>query len=443
MKLARSIRDKLTEILPANSLRRRFAKGAFWSIAGAIVSQGLALAASIVTARILGKVGFGELGMIVSTVGMFGLFAGLGLGLTATKHIAQYRSTDPLRAGRIIAMCSAVAMLSAGLISAVIFFTAPYLAAYTINAPQLTTELRIGCGLLFFNAIVGAQTGVLAGFEAFKTIAKVNLLRGLANFPLMVCGVYLFGLPGAVGARVAAAALAWIINQIALKKESRKANVLISYKGISSELQILWAFSVPAFLSQAMVGPVMWAANVILANQPKGYSEIAVFSAAWQWWRICLFFPQSFAHITLPILADRFGENDRKRIRKALGMSILCNGAVSLPLAIILSLFSYYIMSLYGSSFADAGIVLIIVAWASLLVSVQMPVGQLIAASGNMWIGFLTNVAWAAVFLGSFVALRNMGALGLTISILISYAAHASWTFVIAYWITTKKMRLR
>ena len=54
----------------------RLAKGVFWSMAGAVISRGLMLVASVLVARMLGKVGFGELGMIRSSVGMFGVFAG-------------------------------------------------------------------------------------------------------------------------------------------------------------------------------------------------------------------------------------------------------------------------------------------------------------------------------------------------------------------------------
>jgi len=57
----------------------------FWSMAGAVISRGLMLVASIFVARMLGKTGFGELGMIQSTVGMFGVFAGFGLGLNCNK----------------------------------------------------------------------------------------------------------------------------------------------------------------------------------------------------------------------------------------------------------------------------------------------------------------------------------------------------------------------
>ena len=64
------------------------------------------LIASMVVARILGKNEFGELGMIQSTVGMLGVFAGFGLGLTATKHVAELKHSNPERTGRILSLCS-------------------------------------------------------------------------------------------------------------------------------------------------------------------------------------------------------------------------------------------------------------------------------------------------------------------------------------------------
>src|SRR6266550_2889202 len=48
----------------------RLLRGAFWSLSGALISRVLGLISSFVVARILGKSGFGELGIIQSTVGM-------------------------------------------------------------------------------------------------------------------------------------------------------------------------------------------------------------------------------------------------------------------------------------------------------------------------------------------------------------------------------------
>ena len=99
----------LLKKLEASEIGLRLARGIFWSIGGATISRALMLLAMMLVARFLGKTEYGELGMIQSTVGMFGVFAGFGLGMTATKHVAEYRRKDPERAGRIIAMAWIVA----------------------------------------------------------------------------------------------------------------------------------------------------------------------------------------------------------------------------------------------------------------------------------------------------------------------------------------------
>ena len=74
--------------LQGSSVNERLARGAFWSIAGAVASRAIGLCASILVARLLGKERFGELGIVQGTIEMFGTFAGFSMGFTATKHVA-------------------------------------------------------------------------------------------------------------------------------------------------------------------------------------------------------------------------------------------------------------------------------------------------------------------------------------------------------------------
>ncbi len=181
---------------PSGSLRGRLASGAFWSLAATAGYQGMTLLASLFTARLLGTDVFGELGMIQSTVGMFGIFAGLGLGMTATKYVAELRGANPDRAGRVIGLTLLMGLLLSGAIALVLAWASGRIAGNLINSPHLTLELRIGCLLLFFNTLFQISQAALAGFEQFRTIARVNFVTGLASFPLVVGGVYFWRLPG-------------------------------------------------------------------------------------------------------------------------------------------------------------------------------------------------------------------------------------------------------
>lgn len=75
-------------------LSSRLVRGTLWSFGGAAASRGFTLVASVMTARLLGVEAFGELGAVQSTIGMFAVFAGFGLGLTATKYVAQLRTSS-------------------------------------------------------------------------------------------------------------------------------------------------------------------------------------------------------------------------------------------------------------------------------------------------------------------------------------------------------------
>src|SRR5437667_6116328 len=93
------------EQLFSGLILRRLTTGTSWSFVGAICAQGSNVAAAIVVARSLGRVGLGEFSMITSTVLMLGILTELGLGTTATKYVAELRTSNPHRAGRVLGVC--------------------------------------------------------------------------------------------------------------------------------------------------------------------------------------------------------------------------------------------------------------------------------------------------------------------------------------------------
>ncbi|HRT06908.1 MAG TPA: oligosaccharide flippase family protein [Candidatus Paceibacterota bacterium] len=418
--------------LEASPLGYRLARGTFWSLVGAVISKGLALAASIVVARVIGKISFGELGMIQSTVGLFGVFAGLGMGLTANKHVAEFRGPAPVRAGRIIALSSAMAWCSGLLMTIVLIGLAPWLAERTLAAPHLAPLLRSASLLLLFSAVNGAQTGALAGFEAFKRIAGINFYAGLASFPLLVGGVWWRGLEGAVWGLVASQALTSFLSFLAVRSEARSAGVPLAYSGAIQEWGVLWRFSLPAVLGTVTTGPVYWLCNTLLVNRPDGYAEMGVLNAANQWFTALLFLPTVLGQAALPMLAERLGQNDRGRSSRVMWLSIKVNALISLPIVVVGSVCSRVIMNLYGSSFGEAWLTLVLVLCTAGLLAMQTPVGHVITASGRMWLGALMNLGWGLGFLGFTWLFLSWGALGLATARLLAYLLHGIWTFAFA-----------
>jgi O-antigen/teichoic acid export membrane protein len=416
---------------PAPSLGTRFAQGASWSLLGMGAAQGLGVLGSIITARLLGKVTFGEFGMVTGTVGAFGVMAGLGLGVTATKYVAEHRSDDPLRAGQILGLATRVAALTGGAAALILFAIAPWLAAKTLNAPHLTGELRLGCVLLFLNALDGMQTGALAGLEAFKSTARVGILRGLLAFPLIVAGVWFFGLTGAVAATVLVGSAGWWLSQQALRTACDQAGVPISYTGTRRNLPILWRFSLPAFLSAVMVAPVLWLANTILVNQPGGYGELGLFNAANQWRTALMFLPSVLLRVALPLMASSVGARRPAEFGRTLLLTQNVTVAVVLPAGTLLMFLADPIMTVFGKEFAHGGPVLVGVVCSLMISSIGSGTGAAIEARGRMWGGLALNLSWGVVLIAVvWLSAASWGALSLAFGSALAYLLLSLWGFL-------------
>lgn len=423
--------------IEASDIGYRLAKGTFWIVAGGVISRGLGILASVVVARTLGKGSFGELGIINSTVGLFQVFAGFGLGLTATKYVAEYRTSNPQKAGRIISLGWMVSAVTGGLCAILLATFAPWLAAHALAAPHLSGLLRVASIALLISSLNAAQNGALSGFEAFKTIAGRSLIAGVLNFPIMIAGVLLDGLQGAVWATVVSCAINWFICHLAVRREAQRYRVPLTFTGCWEEAPLLWKFSLPAVLSGIMVTPVTWACSALLVNQPNGYDEMGIFSAANQWYTLVLFLPSMLGTVVLPILAERLGQKEIGQSRKLLALTMKVNAILVLPVVLVAGVASPYIMGLYGADFKSGWPTLIVVLLTAGVLAIQTPVGQIIAASGKMWTGFLMNLGWALVFVFATLVSTGFGSLGLASARAAAYLVHAIWVLIFARVITS------
>jgi O-antigen/teichoic acid export membrane protein len=416
-----------------DSPRRRLASGTLWALLGGFASQSLAIATSVAVARLLGQVRFGEFGMIQGTITAFGIVAGGGLGMTATKHVAECRVSDPARVGRIVSLTLLASTVFGCVFALLLLAAAPGIAASALKAPHLTTAVRIGSALLLFNILNGVQVGVLTGFEAFRVLARLSFQRSVATVACTLAGLLTGGLNGALTGNLAALGIGAWLGQRALGREMARNNVAFQYRAAARELRLLWTFSFPSLLSSILVGPVTWLAALLLARGANGYAELGVFNAANQWRTAILFVPTLMGQVIVPVLASM--PEQREKAARVLRTSVIACGLAVAPVIAALCLFSGHIMLLYGRAFAGREHVLQISGLTAGLLALQLPIGLLITASGRMWLGAVMNLGWATVLLGAawFFVSRNAGAEGLALAYLIAYLAHASWTLGFAW----------
>ncbi len=408
--------------LPDGSLRGRFGTAIFWSFMGMFVARGFGLLAAVVTARILGQVGFGEFGIITSTLGMFSVLGGLGLGLTATKHVAEFRDSAPDSAGSVAGVTLLVATISSGALSVILFVFSPILAGRTLNAPHLSGALRLASAYLLLTGINGVQIGILSGFEAFKVIAQVNFVRGIVNLPLTIVGVRFYGLAGAISTLLILELITVSINRLLIKRLSRKLRIPILYRGNWAHVKILWNFSLPGFLSSVLSVASVWLVNALLVNRLNGYAEMGLLSAATQWQSVAIVVPSILSTVGVAIQADVFSKGDHKSFDRIFGYNLLFQTGGTALVVMILVAFAPRIMKVYGSGFGSGISVLVLLAIGWVMMTVSSVLWDALISSNRIWCGFLFKLIGYAVLLVSAWCFIYLGAKGVAIAYLLSYS---------------------
>ena len=428
----RALLVKVGSFEPASRLGR----GALWSVLAGASTQVLAFVASVVVARLLGGQLFGELAIIRSTALAFATFAAFGIGLTATKLVAETRFAAPRRTGRIIPLAVGASVLSGGAAACLVFFLSPVLATRVLDTAHLADLIRVGSLLLLFTTVSFAQTGVLAGFEAFKELAVVNTLAGAASIAAVVTGTWFGGLEGAVWGTVVGIAVHCALNHRAILRQSRAHAICLEYAACVGEWRAATAVTLPIGLGNLLTAPSMWICHVLLVGQPGGYVHMAVLNVATQWRSAVLFIPERLCQVALPMLSSLMAEGRASRFRRALMVHLILVGGVSLGLAVPLVLMSRWIMRLYGPDFVSGSDVICLLAASGVLLALSLVLERTLVSLGRVWARLVTQLFWTAVLLGlgALFVLRGGGATGLALAVVVACACQTVLSALLVWW---------
>jgi len=415
----------------SGSLRARFQHGVSWNVTGAILNNGANFLTNIAIANLLGREIFGQYGMIQSTLSTFVGVAYAAGGITATKYVAEFRFSDKERAGRVLGLCSATTMVTGTVATLLVLFCAPWLAGTTLKASFLARPLEIAAAVIFFTVVNAYQMGALAGLESYREWAMANGLQG--PIQLGICGLaaWRWGLQGAVVGLLATALARWVILHLALKREAKRQGILVRYSGLWRERTILLRFALPAAMSGLSITPAIWLGNTFLARQAGGYSQLALFSAAFNLKNVVMFLPLLLNNVGFSLLNNQRGEGNEAQYRKVFWTTVGCAAVAAFAAAAFVGIFGTYLLRLYGKSFPEAYPTLLILLCCAVLEAVAMAVYLIIGAEEKMWLSFLAVMLprdIALVFLAYWLT-PLYGVFGLALAHAIAWALCAAVIF--------------
>ena len=396
-----------------------------WIVIGSGFSQGGSFLSSVVVARVLGKETFGQFALIQSTVTALTSLAGLGLGLTATKYISEFRAKRPENIGKLLGFSSILVGLAGFCFSIASWVLAPKMAVHA-NDVGIVRGLRLSAPSVFFLTLTGYQLGTLAGFEAFRFIGQVGVLFGLAALIVSWLGAVGFGLPGAVVAQDIAAVLLFSLYGIGVHRECRRSGIAVQYRGVWNQRSILSRVSIPATMSGTVCSLAIWGTNTILAKT-CGYSQLALFIAAYNLRSIVIFVPALISRVAAPRLNFLFAAGDLSRYARAFWATVRANGLLAMLTAFLAFLGAHRFMLLFGKEFGGSSWLLALILGSAVVEVTSNNLYIALMASCKFWRNLAVMSLWTAVLAcTSALTTMRLGASGLAIAYLAAWSVSAA-----------------
>jgi len=404
------------------SLRSRFKLGVAWNIVGALSMQSSTFLANIIIANLLGRSVFGEFSMTYSTLIALAGIAQMYTGLAATKYVAEFRSTDKERTGRILGLCNAVTFTGGVVAGAILALIAPWLATNVLNAPNLGQPLALGSVFVVFSAVNGYQLGALAGMERYRAIASIGALHGIVHVAATAVMAWMWGLDGAITGLVASNVLRWSLFDRAVRREARAQGIVVHVRGAWKERRVLEQFIVPAALTGLWGLPALWIANAILARQPDGYAQMGLYAAANNLRALILFLPALLNNVGTSLFNNQLGIGDERRYRRVFWASTGVTVGALAAGAVAVAVMGKWLLGLYGSGFADAHPALLLLVASAVFEGVALTGYQVLNSKEKIWLTLLIALPRDGLLVvGAFLLAAPYGATGLAAAYLIAW----------------------
>ncbi len=367
-------------------LRARLVRAVGWNLVAAVFTQGSTLVLNLILANLWGLRAFGQFAIVQSTVTAFTSGAQAIVATTATRYVAELRTREPQRAGRVLGLCAAVAVGLAAVAAAILIGGAGPIATVVLHQPDLAGALAMVGLVVFFSIVFGVMAGGLAGLEGYAALGKAGIFSGITYVVLGAVGGWRWGLIGALTGLAASAGLQAAVLARALAREAASHHVRITVAGAWQEMAVLRRFLAPSAVNSLIAFPALWSASALLVRQADGYQQMALFTAANTLRVLILFVPAIVNNVTLSLLNNQRGADREGSYRRMfwVNMGLTCAMVAAGALGVVL--LGPWLLGVFGRDFRAGYPVLLVLMLSTLPETVVGSAIQIAQSRERMWL---------------------------------------------------------
>lgn len=414
-------------------------KGTYWSILGTVFNLISSFIVGVLLARYLGAEGLGiwSLSLLIINLGV--MLGSLGLTQGATRFISFYKgqnkSTDITQ---IIKISVIIGSISSVLIGVIIYFLSPIIGCF-FKKTLIIVLIKILAWSIPFLILSGILRSFFRGFEDIKSTTIVNTFSAQGIWLISV--IFLVYLRTNIKTFAIFYVIVSIITFISavcffIKKHLKSFSLIKDGKIALKKVKELVFFSIPLLFS-SFLDFIKTQTDTFMLGSLSTASAVGMYNVAF---RIAKFSPillNNIVAIFIPVISSKIGSGKLEEVKDLYFRSTKWSFIPTLPIIIVLYIFSPFFLNIFGNEFLNGNIALKILLLTYLVHALTGPNGATLVALGKTkfiafytFLGALINVILNWIMIPKYNI--NGAALASLISVIVMNFL-ASWKLYIHY----------
>jgi O-antigen/teichoic acid export membrane protein len=392
-----------------------------WLFADRIARMGVNLVVGVWLARYLGPEKLGLLSYATAFVALFSPLASLGLEDIAVRDLVR----DPECKDETLGTAFILKLIGGSALFVVAICTIFFLRRCDSQLQWLVGIIAAGSIFQAFNIIeCWFNSQVHAKYTVFDKSAAF-FLCSVIKIILLIKGASLIAFAWVITFEVAAGSLGLVVAY------KSKIGPLGNWQGTLKRARSLLKDSWPLIFS-FMAIVIYQRIDQIMIGEMVGSEEVGIYSVAVRLAEVWIFIPTAVFWTVFPSIIKAKAVSDEQfylQLQKFYNLMALLAYAVAIPVSFIAQ---WLVVALYGEAYARAGMMLIVLTWASLFMNLEY------ARSAFLNTMNLNRIYLIAVVTGgilnvilNYILIPRYGGMGAAIASLIAYwfAAHGACFF--------------
>lgn len=409
--------------------------------AGTIASAALGYLFKIYLARTLGAEALGIYALGMTLIAFIGLFNSLGLPQSAVRFVASYQATGQFQQLHALLWRGATLLVAANIVVATVLLTAGrWIAVHFYHSPDLVPYLPLFAVIMLFGAITTFYRQVLAGYRDLKVRTLITNFVGTPLTMLVAFGFISlgFGLRGYILAQICSAAVVCVLLIAAVRHFTPAPARFRAQPGSFPQSKV-WSFSL-AMLGVSFLDFLIAQIDKVAIGYFRNPRELGIYSVAAALVAYIPLILISVNQIFAPTIAHLHTRGDRALLSRLFQSLTKWVTGLTLPLVLVVVVFSRPLMRLFGPDFAVGWPILIIGAVGQLVNCGVGSVGYMLLMSGNEKRLMRAQAGMALVMVSlSAVLVPGKGILGAAVAASITTVGINLWNLVevrraLAFW---------